>query len=52
MLVFQDLMKTFEVEYDACHDCLGAILLQAGHAIAYEICHLHVEDHVLGIYEK
>ncbi|MCO5580910.1 hypothetical protein L7F22_034783 [Adiantum nelumboides] len=37
VLVLPDLSKPFEVQCDACGDCLGAVLLQEGHAIAYEI---------------
>ena len=51
-LVLPNLSKTFEVHYDACGDFLGAVLLQEGHAIAYESFCLHLEERVLGIYEK
>ncbi|MCO5568294.1 hypothetical protein L7F22_021993 [Adiantum nelumboides] len=36
VLALPDLSKPFEVQCDACGDCLGAVLLQEGHAIAYE----------------
>ncbi|MCO5580537.1 hypothetical protein L7F22_034405 [Adiantum nelumboides] len=36
VLVLPDLSKPFDVQCDACGDCLGAVLLQEGHAIAYE----------------
>ncbi|MCO5590414.1 hypothetical protein L7F22_044383 [Adiantum nelumboides] len=36
VLVLPDLSKLFEVQCDACGDCLGVVLLQEGHAIAYE----------------
>ena len=52
VLVLPDLSKPFEVHCDACGDCLGAVLLQEGHAIAYESCCLHPEEKVVGIYEK
>ena len=36
VLKLPDLSKPFEVHCDACGECLGAVLLQEGHAIAYE----------------
>ncbi|MCO5553915.1 hypothetical protein L7F22_007441 [Adiantum nelumboides] len=33
VLVLPDLSKPFEVQCDACGDCLGAVLLQEGHSI-------------------
>ena len=35
-------LKLFEVQCDAYGDCLGAVLLQEGHAIAYESRRLNV----------
>ncbi|RXY01996.1 hypothetical protein DD576_30230 [Klebsiella pneumoniae] len=52
VLVLPDLSKPFEVQCDACGDCLGAVLLQEGHAIAYESRRLNSDERVLGIYEK
>ena len=52
VLVLPDLTKPFEVHCDACGDCLGAVLLQEGHAIAYESRPFHPQEQVLGIYEK
>ena len=52
VLVLPDFSKQFEVHCDACGDCMGAILLQEGHAIAYESHRLHPEERVLGIHEK
>ncbi|WP_447383731.1 ribonuclease H family protein, partial [Streptococcus pseudopneumoniae] len=36
VLKLPDLSKPFEVQCDACGECLGAFLLQEGHAITYE----------------
>ena len=44
--------KPFEVQCDACGHCLGAVLLQEGHAIAYESRRLNDQEKNLGIYEK
>ena len=44
VLIFHDLSKPFEIHCDACGDCLGAIFLQDGHAIAYESCSLHEQE--------
>ncbi|MCO5579963.1 hypothetical protein L7F22_033830 [Adiantum nelumboides] len=52
VLVLPDISKPFEVQYDACGDCLGAVLLQEGHAIAYESRRLSSDEQILGIYEK
>ena len=52
VLVLPDLTKSFEIECDACSECLGAVLLQEGHTIAYESRHLNEQERVLGIYEK
>ncbi|MCO5587560.1 hypothetical protein L7F22_041510 [Adiantum nelumboides] len=52
VLVLPDLSKPFEVNCDASGYCLGAVLLQEGHAIAYESRQLHYDEQSLGIYEK
>ncbi|MCO5567216.1 hypothetical protein L7F22_020905 [Adiantum nelumboides] len=52
VLELPDLFKPFEVHCDASGDCLGAVLLQEGHAIAYESRRLHSDEQSLGIYEK
>ncbi|MCO5575130.1 hypothetical protein L7F22_028927 [Adiantum nelumboides] len=52
VLALSDLSKPFEVQCDACGDCLRAILLQEGHAIAYESHRLNSDEQILGIYEK
>ncbi|MCO5603376.1 hypothetical protein L7F22_057526 [Adiantum nelumboides] len=52
VLALPDLSKPFEVQCDACGDCLGAVLLQEGHVIAYESCRLSSYEQILGIYEK
>ena len=50
MLVLLDLKKPFEVQCDACGHSLGAVLLQEGHAIAYESRRLNDHEKNLGIY--
>ncbi|MCO5599979.1 hypothetical protein L7F22_054086 [Adiantum nelumboides] len=52
VLALSDLSKPFEVQCDACGDCLGAVLLQEGHAITYESRRLSSDEQMLGIYEK
>ena len=52
VLKLPDLSKPFEVQCDACGDCLGVVLLQEGHAIAYESRRLNANERVFGIYEK
>ena len=52
MLILPDLSKPFEVQCDACGHSLGAVLLQEGHAIAYESRRLNDYEKDLGIYEK
>ncbi|MCO5612674.1 hypothetical protein L7F22_066943 [Adiantum nelumboides] len=52
VLVLPDLSKPFEVHCDASGDCLGAVLLQEGDAIAYENRRLHSDEQSLDIYEK
>ena len=48
--VLVDLAKPFEIECDACSECLGAVHLQEGHVIAHESRRLNEQEHVLGIY--
>ncbi|KAI5056167.1 hypothetical protein GOP47_0029688, partial [Adiantum capillus-veneris] len=52
VLMLPDLSKPFEVKfevkYDACGDCLGAVLLQEGHTIAYESRRLNTDERVDG----
>ena len=50
--MFLDLKKTFEAHCVASGDCLGAILSQEDHLIAYESRRLHAVKQDLGIYEK
>ncbi|MCO5600865.1 hypothetical protein L7F22_054982 [Adiantum nelumboides] len=52
VLVLPHLSKPFVVRCDASGACLGAVLLQEGHAIAYESRQLHSDKQSLGIYEK
>ena len=52
VLILPDLSKPFEVQCDACGHCLGAVLLQEGHALAYESRRLNDQEKDLGIYEK
>ena len=52
VLTLPDLSKPFEVQCDACGDCLGAVLLQEEHAIAYESRRLNTDEKTLGIYKK
>ncbi|MCO5548013.1 hypothetical protein L7F22_001469 [Adiantum nelumboides] len=52
VLALPDLSKPFEVQCDACGDCLGAVLLQEGHAIAYESRRISSDEQIFGIYEK
>ncbi|MCO5568169.1 hypothetical protein L7F22_021865 [Adiantum nelumboides] len=52
VLALPDLSKPFEVQCDACGDCLGVVLLQEGHAIANESRRLSSDEQILGIYEK
>ena len=52
VLILLDLSKPIEIQCDACGDCLGVVLLQEGHDIAYESCELHEQERVLGSYEK
>ena len=41
VLVLPDLTKPFEIKCDPCSECLGVVLLQEGHDIAYESRHLN-----------
>ena len=50
VLVLPDLSKPFEVQCDACGHSLGDVLLQEGHAIAYESRRLNEHEKNLGIY--
>ena len=52
ILVFPYLEKPFKVQCDACGHSLGAVLIQEGHAIAYESRRLNEHEKNLGIYEK
>ena len=52
MLILPDLSKPFEVQCDACGHSLGAVLLQEGHAIAYEIRILNDHEKDLSIYVR
>ena len=52
IVVHSDLPKPFEVQCDTCGHSLGAVLLQEGHAIAYESRILNDCKKNLGIYEK
>ena len=36
ILIVPDLYKSFDVDCDACGDCIGAALHQEGHVVAYE----------------
>ena len=49
VLILLDPFKPFEIQCDACGDCLGAVLLQDNRAMAYEIHQLHEKERVLGI---
>ena len=52
ILVLPNLRKPFEVQCDAYWHSLGAILLQEGHATAYESRRLNDHEKNCGIYEK
>src|SRR3569832_837793 len=52
MLVLPNLSKPFEVQCEASGECLGAVLLQEGHAIEYESRILNAHERNLSIYEK
>ena len=52
ILIVPDLRKPFEIECDACGDCIGAILHQDGQMFAYESHRFKDSSLLLGIYEK
>ena len=52
VLVLPNLSKPFEVQCNACGHSLGGVLLQEGHAIAYEIRRLIDHEKNLAIYKK
>ena len=52
-MILSDILKPFEVQLcDACGHSLGAVLLQEGHAIAYESRRLNENENNIGIHEK
>ena len=52
VLIIPHLNKTFEVYCDASGDCVGAVLNQAGHAVAFESRRLRDAELHASIYEK
>ncbi|MCO5570061.1 hypothetical protein L7F22_023775 [Adiantum nelumboides] len=52
ILIVPDLRKCFEVYCDASGDCVGAVLNQEGHAVAYESRRLRDAELHASIYEK
>lgn len=52
LLVFLDLKKHFEINYNASGKSLGAVLLQEGHLNAYKSHCLNDHEQSLEIYEK
>ena len=52
VLIIPDLYKPFVVEADACGDCIGAVLNQEGHAVAFESRRLNDVEKRYDIYEK
>ena len=52
ILIVPDLSKPFEVHCDASGDCVGAVLNQEGHAVAYESRRLKNAELHASIYEK
>jgi hypothetical protein len=52
VLAMLDFSKPFCIETDACATGIGAVLLQAGHPIAYYSKALSVNNKKLSIYEK
>ena len=51
-LLFPDLSKPFDVQCDASGECVGAVLNQEGHAIAYESKRLQGAEKTASTYEK
>ena len=52
VLTVPDLSKPFEVQCDASGECVGAVLNQEGHAIAYESKRLQGAEKTVSTYEK
>lgn len=52
VLAIPDFTKPFAIEIDACHNGAGAVLLQAGHPLAYVSKPLGVKTQGLSTYEK
>lgn len=52
VLGIPDFSKPFAIETDACHNGVGAVLLQAGHPLAYVSKPLGVKTQGLSTYEK
>ena len=52
ILILPDLNKTFEVYCDASGDCVGEVLNQEGHAVAFESRRLRDVELHASIYEK
>jgi hypothetical protein len=52
VLAIPDFSKPFAIETDACHNGVGAVLLQAGHPLAYVRKPLGIKTQGLSTYEK
>lgn len=52
VLAIPDFTKTFAIETDACHNGVGAVLLQGGHPLAYVSKPLGIKTQGLSTYEK
>lgn len=52
ILVVPDPYKPFELNCDACGECVGAALHEDGHVVAYESRRLRDAEKHMGIYEK